>query len=73
MHHVPHAGAEGDARGCRTVSEVPPGIPGAFQRMLDARKTPFPCGSTPEEVMRWWTGLRFDSETVQTDLIGVPE
>jgi hypothetical protein len=41
----------------------------AFKRMLDARKTPFPCGSTPEEVMQWWTGQRFDSETVQTDLL----
>lgn len=41
----------------------------AFKRMLDARKTPFACGSTPEEVMQWWIGQRFDSETVQTDLL----
>lgn len=29
---------------------------GAFRRMLAARKTPFPCGSTAEEVMDWWIG-----------------
>jgi len=43
---------------------------GAFRRMLAARKTPFPCGSTAEEVMQWWIFGSFDSETVQTELGG---
>lgn len=40
----------------------------AFRRMLAARKNPFPCGSTAEEVMQWWiTGSR-DAGTVQTSI-----
>ena len=44
----------------------------AFRRMLDARKTPFPCGSTPEEIMHWWiSGTAYDTQTVQTSLEGI--
>jgi hypothetical protein len=41
---------------------------GAFRRMLAARKNPFPCGSTAEEVMHWWLSGSRDSGTVQTTI-----
>ncbi len=43
----------------------------AFRRMLAARKTPFPCGSTAEEVMHWWIhNAGYDTQTVQSTLGG---